>query len=159
MDSNQSRTIRKTTIRRGSMKAIDFIKYQILHLRPPLPEYEWGSTDEDTEDNEYDLKSLGYGAANQIRELNQLIILIKHKIKQNLPDYLSENLEDIQLKGTVNKPSLHFRFSNYNKMNRKLVNEIRCDFMEASQTMKLPDYKINFQDTNFTLIFYLEDYI
>ena len=92
-------------------------------------------------------------------ELNKTIKLLQNKIKRKLPDYLKENLEEIQVAGELDNISLQFHFKNYNKMNKKLVNEIRSDFASCIQTDKLPDYQIKFADTHFILIFYIEDYL
>ena len=141
-------------------RLIDFIQYKIFHLRPPLPEYNWNTILEEEDDmSGVSARSLGETSLKQMRELNHTLKLLKNKIKRKLPDYLKENLEDIQITGEINKINLQFHFKNYNKMNKKLVNEIRSDFASCIQTDKLPGYKIKFEDTEFTLIFYLEDYL
>ena len=142
------------------MSLIDFIKYKILHLRKPMPTYDWIGIDCNIDDkNAWTIKELGEDCAEQMRELNNTIHLLKNKIKQQLPVYLKENLEEITIGGDLNNISIQYHFKNYNLMNKSLTTDIRSDFAECIQTDKLPDYKIKFADTHFTLIFYLEDYI
>ena len=143
-------------------RLINFIKYKLLHLRPPLPEYNWNTIGIDLEEKDMSgvsARCLGETSLKQMRELNYTLKLLKNKIKRKLPDYLKENLDDIQINGEINHINLQFHFKNYNKMNKKLVNEIRSDFASCIQTDKLPGYKIKFEDTEFTLIFYIEDYL
>ena len=144
------------------MRFIDWIKYDLLHLRPPLPEYNWGKINDNVEIKDMagvSARSLGKESVKQMQELNHTINMLKNKVKRKLPDYLKENLEDIQITGELKHIRLEYHFKNYNKMNKKLVNEIRSDFASCTQTDKLPGYKIKFADTHFILIFYLEDYI
>lgn len=140
-------------------KWIDFIKYDLLHMRPPMPQYNWDDLVEVKDMSGVSARSLGYDAAKQMTELNHTINLLKNKIKRKLPDYLKENLEEVKVTGELKHIRLEYYFKNYNKMNKSLVNEIRSDFASCIQTDKLPGYKIKFADTHFILIFYLEDYI
>ena len=140
-------------------KWIDFIKYDLLHMRPPMPQYKWDDLVEVKDMSGVSARSLGYDAAKQMTELNHTINLLKNKIKRKLPDYLKENLEEVKVTGELKHIRLEYYFKNYNKMNKSLVNEIRSDFASCIQTDKLPGYKIKFADTHFILIFYLEDYI
>ena len=141
------------------MNLIEFIKYRVLHLRPPMPEYTWHEIKTVKDMSGVSARSLGYDAAKQMQELNRTINLLKNKVKRKLPGYLKENLEEITIGGELHNISLQYHFKNYNKMNKSLVNEIRSDFASCIQTDKLPDYKIKFNDTHFILIFYIEDYI
>ena len=140
------------------MSLIDFIKYQILKLEPPMMEYNWQEV-EVKDMSGVSAGSLGYDAAKQMQKLNHTINLLKNKIKRKLPDYLKDNLEEVTLGGELDNISLQYHFRNYDQMNKTLVHDIREDFKEAIQTEKLPDYKIKYNDTHFILIFYLEDYI
>ena len=143
---------------------INFLKYTILRQRPPISyeefleyyDFNWEVADEMSGES---ARSLGKSCFKQMVELNKTIKLLQNKIKRKLPDYLKENLEEIQVTGELNNISLQFHFKNYNKMNKKLVNEIRSDFASCIQTDKLPDYQIKFADTHFILIFYIEDYL
>lgn len=144
----------------------NFVKYTILRQRPQgsyekyleyANNFNW-YTGEDKMSGE-SARSLGKKCFKQMVELNKTIKLLKNKIKRKLPDYLKENLEEIQVAGELDNISLQFHFKNYNKMNKKLVNEIRSDFASCIQTDKLPDYQIKFADTHFILIFYIEDYL
>lgn len=140
-------------------RLVDFIKYDLLHMRPPMPRYKWDDLVEVKDMSGVSARSLGYDAAKQMRELNHTINLLKNKVKRKLPDYLKENLEEVKVAGELEHIRLEYHFKNYNKMNKSLVNEIRSDFAHCIQTDKLPSYKIKFADTHFILIFYLEDYI
>ena len=140
------------------MSLIDFIKYQILKLEPPMMEYNWQEV-EVKDMSGVSAGSLGYDAAKQMQKLNHTINLLKNKIKRKLPDYLKDNLEEVTLGGELDNISLQYHFRNYDQMNKTLVHDIREDFKEVIQTEKLPDYKIKYNDTHFILIFYLEDYI
>lgn len=142
------------------MKLVDFIRYKILHMHPPMPKLEWPEVESRVRDmSGVSARSLGKESAKQMQELNRTINMLKNKVKRKLPDYLKENLEEITIGGEINNISLQYHFKNYNKMNKSLVNDIRSDFASCIQTDKLPDYKIKFSDTHFILIFYLEDYI
>lgn len=140
------------------MSLIDFIKYRILKLEPPMMEYNWQEV-EVKDMSGVSAGSLGYDAAKQMQKLNHTINLLKNKIKRKLPDYLKDNLEEVTLGGELDNISLQYHFRNYDQMNKTLVHDIREDFKEVIQTEKLPDYKIKYNDTHFILIFYLEDYI
>lgn len=140
----------------------NFVKYTILRQRPQvsyeeyLEYFNWEVADEMSGES---ARSLGESCFKQMVELNKTIKLLQNKIKRKLPNYLKENLEEIQVAGELDNISLQFHFKNYNKMNKKLVNEIRSDFASCIQTDKLPDYQIKFADTHFILIFYIEDYL
>lgn len=143
---------------------INFVKYTILRQRPQVSyeecleyfDFNWKVADEMSGES---ARSLGESCFKQMVELNKTIKLLQNKIKRKLPNYLKENLEEIQVAGELDNISLQFHFKNYNKMNKKLVNEIRSDFASCIQTDKLPDYQIKFADTHFILIFYIEDYL
>lgn len=142
----------------------NFVKYTILRQRPQGSyeecleyfDFNWEVADDMSGES---ARSLGESCFKQMVELNKTIKLLQNKIKRKLPDYLKENLEEIQVAGELDNISLQFHFKNYNKMNKKLVNEIRSDFASCIQTDKLPDYQIKFADTHFILIFYIEDYL
>ena len=145
---------------------INFLKYTILRQRPQLSyekymeyknNFNWYYGEDEMSGES--ARSLGKSCFKQMVELNKTIKLLQNKIKRKLPDYLKENLEEIQVAGKLDNISLQFHFKNYNKMNKKLVNEIRSDFASCIQTDKLPDYQIKFADTHFILIFYIEDYL
>lgn len=145
---------------------IDHIKYNILHLRPQLDSYDdyityledlW-SFEEDEDMSGKSARGLGTLAFKQMVELNSTLRMLQNKVKRKLPDYLKDNLEEISIGGDVSHISLQFHFKNYNLMNRKIVNEIRSDFASCIQTDSLPSYKIKYGDTDFILIFYLDDY-
>lgn len=142
----------------------NFVKYTILRQRPQgsyekyLEYFDFNGDGADDMSGE-SARSLGESCFKQMVELNKTIKLLQNKIKRKLPDYLKENLEEIQVAGELDNISLQFHFKNYNKMNKKLVNEIRSDFASCIQTDKLPDYQIKFADTHFILIFYIEDYL
>jgi len=145
---------------------IDYVKYNILHLRPKLASYDdylnyldsFGFDLEDEDMSGNSARSLGKSSFKQMVELNSTLRMLQNKIKRKLPDYLRDNLEDITFGGDVSHISLQFHFTNYNKMNRKIVNEIRSDFAHCIQTDKLPAYKRKYDDDNFILIFYIDDY-
>ena len=145
----------------------NYIKYDILHLRPPLDYYDnyqeyldsFGFVDLDEDYmSGNSARSLGVTAFKQMVELNSTLKLLQNKIKRKLPDYLKDNLEEITMGGDVSHISFQFHFKNYNKMNRKIVNEIRSDFASCIQTDKLPSYKIKYGETDFILIFSIDDY-
>lgn len=144
---------------------IDYVKYNILHLRPSLTTYEeyliyldsFGFV-EDDEVSGNSARSLGTLAFKQMVELNSTLRMLQNKIKRKLPDYLKDNLEKITVGGEVSHISLQFHFNNYNKMNHKIVNEIRSDFASCIQTDKLPSYKIKYDGDDFILILYISDY-
>ena len=143
---------------------IDYIKYDILHLRPSLDSYDeyliyldsFGFEEDNMSGNS--ARSLGTLAFKQMVELNSTLRMLQNKIKRKLPDYLKDTLEEISIGGDVSHISLQFHFNNYNKMNRKIVNEIRSDFASCIQTDKLPSYKIKYDGDDFILIFYISDY-
>ena len=145
---------------------IDYIKYDLLHLRPPLTKYDdyleyldsFGFDLEDDNVSGNSAKSLGTLAFKQMVELNSTLRMLQNKVKRKLPDYLRDNLEDISIGGEVSHISLRFHFNNYNKMNHKIVNEIRSDFASCIQTDKLPAYDIKYDANDFILIFYISDY-
>lgn len=144
---------------------IDYVKYNILHLRPSLTTYEeyliyldsFGFV-EDDEVSGNSARGLGTLAFKQMVELNSTLRMLQNKIKRKLPDYLKDNLEKITVGGEVSHISLQFHFNNYNKMNHKIVNEIRSDFASCIQTDKLPSYKIKYDGDDFVLILYISDY-
>ena len=143
---------------------IDYIKYDILHLRPSLDSYDeyliyldsFGFEEDNMSGNS--ARSLGTLAFKQMVALNSTLRMLQNKIKRKLPDYLKDNLEESSIGGDVSHISLQFHFNNYNKMNRKIVNEIRSDFASCIQTDKLPSYKIKYDGDDFILIFYISDY-
>ena len=67
-------------------RLIDFIKYKIFHLRPPLPEYNWNTILEEEDMSGVSARSLGETSLKQMRELNHTLKLLKNKIKRKLPD-------------------------------------------------------------------------
>lgn len=133
---------------------------ELLHIKRPEVNYadyitNYGWIEKVTD--EINSLSLGTDACRQMLELNITLRSLKKEIKETLPDYLKDNLVEIETSGTIDNIRLNFYFNNYNKMNKSLLNEIRQDFKECIQTEKLPNYKV-LHNNEFMLVVAIKDY-